>query len=555
METTREEAAPTFPTWRRRLEEASNGALPQERERFLQVLRAVGTPMIDGADVHFIYYGPDAHRVRLVGEFNEWSRQGIPMSPLGDTGFFFHTMQVRGPARVEYKFIVDGEWLTDPFCQNTIDNGIGEQNSSFVVGDFKEPPELEENPAIPHGRVEEFDFESRHLSNTRRVYIYLPPHYGADTTQRFPTLYVHDGGEYLTRARLATVLDNLIHGQEISPLIAVMVDPVDRMREYWANENYGRFTEEELLPFVDKKYRTLARREARGVIGASLGGLISTYLALSRPHLFSKVGGQSSALFLLEEARLSGLASEIRKRFTVLPPGWREPKPLSALVEELRAPIAFYFDVGKYEPQFIPAHHRLVPLLEAKGCPCFFQELTGGHNWTSWRAHLKDMFTFLWKTPLPQATDAEVSEVTPPSEPSAAPQREQPDFNTLFGRFLTQWDRFFPGWLRPSGWDPTTEIVADGETLILKIALPGFSPRDIEVLVIGKQIVIKGEHATPLQEGFRLFSSAASRRFERIFPLPEGVNADQLSARAHDGVLEIIMPTPWVPRRVPIEVK
>ena len=54
------------------------------------------------------------------------------------------------------------------------------------------------------------------------------------------------------------------------------------------------------------------------------------------------------------------------------------------LVEELRSPIAFYFDVGKYEPQFIPAHHRLVPLLEAKGCPCFFQELTGGHNWTSW---------------------------------------------------------------------------------------------------------------------------------------------------------------------------
>src|SRR2546428_210720 len=86
---------------------------------------------------------------------------------------------------------------------------------------------------------------------------------GDGAAQRFPTLYVHDGGEYLTRARLATVLDNLLHSREIPPLIAVMVDPVDRAREYWANEDYGRFTEEELLPYIDEHYRTLAQREAR----------------------------------------------------------------------------------------------------------------------------------------------------------------------------------------------------------------------------------------------------------------------------------------------------
>ena len=115
----------------------------------------------------------------------------------------------------------------------------------------------------------------------------------------------------------------------------------------------------------------MARREFRGVIGASLGGLISTYLALSRPQLFAKAGGQSSAFFMAEEN-------------------------LTALAGGLAASIAFYFDVGAYEPQFIPAHRRLVPLLEAKGCPCVFQELAGGHNWTSWRAHLKDFLTFFW---------------------------------------------------------------------------------------------------------------------------------------------------------------
>jgi enterochelin esterase-like enzyme len=38
----------------------------------------------------------------------------------------------------------------------------------------------------------------------------------------------------------------------------------------------------------------------------------------------------------------------------------------------------------------------LVEALKARGCRCFFQELAGGHNWTSWRAHLKDLLEFLW---------------------------------------------------------------------------------------------------------------------------------------------------------------
>src|SRR5258705_10436365 len=140
METKREEAAPTFPTWRRRLEEAPDQQLPEGVDRVLHVLKAVGAPMIDGAAVHFIYYGPDAHQVSLVGEFNQWSPRGIEMTQLRDTGLFHHTMQVRGPARIEYKFIVDGEWVTDPFFPNAIYNAIREQNSSFVLGDFLEPP-------------------------------------------------------------------------------------------------------------------------------------------------------------------------------------------------------------------------------------------------------------------------------------------------------------------------------------------------------------------------------------------------------------------------------
>jgi HSP20 family molecular chaperone IbpA len=266
-------------------------------------------------------------------------------------------------------------------------------------------------------------------------------------------------------------------------------------------------------------------------MGASLGGLISTYLALSRPHLFSKVAGQSSAFFL-------------------------EQDKIAALARNLNEPLTFYFDVGKYEPQFIPAHRRLVPLLEAKGSSCFFQELAGGHNWTSWRAHLKDLLTFLWGGGIPSSHVSDKPEVEPIPPPVWEPTELQWDMDALLNRFLSGWERLFPGWLRPSSWDPQTEIAMEGDKLICRIALPGVDPRNLEVLVVGPQLVIRGERKASTQgqgdgNSFPLYRS----QFERTFPLPEGVNADNLTARYHNGVLEIAMPAPkgMTPRRIPIE--
>jgi len=366
----REEAAPTFETWRRRLEAAQDRGA--EVERFLQVLRALGTPMIDGSAVTFVYHDPQARRVAVAGEFNQWCRTGelAMMEQIDESAIFHYTLNLSEPARLEYKFIVDDEWKLDPFCQNVVDNGIGGQNSYFVVGDFREPPELEWVDDIRHGHVEEFEFESERLANRRAVYVYLPPDYDEGATP-LPALYVHDGGEYLNRARLPVVLDNLIHAGEVAPLIAVMVDPVNRMAEYLMNEAYANFVYSELLPDIDGRFRTLARPEGRGVIGASAGGLISVYLALERPDLFSRVASQSGAFFIAHDRILN-------------------------LARSAHAAQSFYFDVGKYEQRFIAAHLDLVETLEARGCRCFFQELAGGHNWTSWRAHLKELLMFLW---------------------------------------------------------------------------------------------------------------------------------------------------------------
>src|SRR5215831_5760295 len=79
MATGREEAAPTFSTWKGRLEGVDISHRHEEVARFVEVLRAVGTPMIDDLEVNFVYCDPHANRVQLAGEFNQWGRRGGPI--------------------------------------------------------------------------------------------------------------------------------------------------------------------------------------------------------------------------------------------------------------------------------------------------------------------------------------------------------------------------------------------------------------------------------------------------------------------------------------------
>jgi enterochelin esterase-like enzyme len=90
--------------------------------------------------------------------------------------------------------------------------------------------------------------------------------------------------------------------------------------------------------------------------------------------MFSKVGGQSSALHYAENE-------------------------LNVLLDKVHdVSLSFYLDVGTYEPRFIPANRRFVSRLQQKGWPCRYQEVAGAHNWTTWRSHLKDLLISLWGT-------------------------------------------------------------------------------------------------------------------------------------------------------------
>jgi len=84
----REEAAPSFDTWRQRLEEAyaKPAAVKEEIEaqaaRFTEMLKVLGTPMIDGPMVHFVYSDSAARQAAVTGEFTQWAVAPLPMTQI-----------------------------------------------------------------------------------------------------------------------------------------------------------------------------------------------------------------------------------------------------------------------------------------------------------------------------------------------------------------------------------------------------------------------------------------------------------------------------------------
>jgi glucoamylase len=340
-----------------------------------QLRKAERSPLVEGEQVTFVYRGK-AKRVEVVGDFTSWSPRRLVLNELAGTDVKYLTLKFERDARAEYKLIADGEWINDPLSTSKLDNGVGGFNNFFAMPGYR-PSALAETKWDLRGTLEKLDAPTALLEGgKRRLQVYLPPGY-AGGAGRFPVLYLQDGSEYVARARAAHIADQLIAQGRVAPFIIVFVDPVNRFKEYWANDRFAQFMATELVPFVDARYRTRAERDARALMGASLGGTISVWTALRHGDVFARVAGQSTAFQIDDERVVTTLA---------------------ALDERARAarPLKFYFDVGLLEPIW-KVNRRVRVLLAGKGYPVVYRESAAGHNWTTWRDQLADALTGVWR--------------------------------------------------------------------------------------------------------------------------------------------------------------
>jgi enterochelin esterase family protein len=168
------------------------------------------------------------------------------------------------------------------------------------------------------------------------------------------------------------LLDYLHSRKEISAPVAVFIPPVNRSPEYTGSQRelFGRFIVEEVLPYVESRYRVDKNARLRANLGASAGGHISFYLAFKYPNVFGLGAGQSSYI-----------SSELQS--------------LAAAAQNLS--LRFYVDVGTYDLSGFPLTNRAWRTqLMSRGFAVQYAEFYEGHSWGNWRAHIDEALRFLF---------------------------------------------------------------------------------------------------------------------------------------------------------------
>ncbi|HOW84942.1 MAG TPA: alpha/beta hydrolase-fold protein [Candidatus Aminicenantes bacterium] len=268
--------------------------------------------------------------------------------------------------------------------------------------------------AAPAQVLEGLKLSSAVLGRDVAYAVYLPPGYES-STQRFPVVYLLHGytdneSGWIQFGEVQLAADRAIADREIPPMIIVMPDGGVT---FYINDAAGRvryedmFTQE-LIPFIDRTYRTRPDRRFRGVAGLSMGGWGTLVYALRHPDLFSAGAAFSAAVWSDEDilgmkqknwddllGPLFGAVGKAgRDRLTAR---FRETSPLDlarSLPEDSLKQVRYYIDCGD-DDFLIGGNCALHLLLTDRKIPHEFRVRDGGHAWAYWRSGIVEGLKFI----------------------------------------------------------------------------------------------------------------------------------------------------------------
>ncbi len=331
--------------------------------------RAEGTPLIDGNTATFVWPGDTAPTLR--SDITGWWAGAEPWRMTeAASGVWTYSLDLPPDAYVEYGYFHDNAKLRDPFNPHLVPNGLGSLNNYLAMPDALTRLQNEHRSDVRVGHVISDEIAAPTLTGGRRgVALYRPAAPGP-----YPLLVVFDGKDYLERALLPTMLDNMIADGVIPPLAAVMVNnhPEARIAEYACSEATPTFVIDNLLPWVSAQIPLVDTPGAHAVVGASMGGLISLFIGLREPDLFGHVLSQSGAF------------------------GWRGNQLVFTLAQLTpRPPARVYLSVGEYEWLHGP-NERMRDTLQAAGYDYKYRAFHAGHNYTAWTLDLPHGLRWLY---------------------------------------------------------------------------------------------------------------------------------------------------------------
>jgi enterochelin esterase-like enzyme len=359
-------------------------------------------PNIDSESrVTFRFHAPDAKSVGLqldkryamVRDQNgDWSVTTGPQVP----GFHY------------YWLVVDGQMLNDPASETFF--GVGKQTSGVEIPE--KGVDFYDVKDVPHGEIRERWYFSKTTGASRRIFVYTPPGYDADTGARYPVLYLQHGGGEDERAwgiqgHVNLIMDNLIAEKKAVPMIIVMekgsaTKPGEASQVLpfgggprSASNNRGAFMQafedvviKDLIPMVDSTYRTIPDRDHRAMAGLSMGGMQTFQVTMNHLDMFAYIGGFSGAGGRFGPPGAAPL--DIAKSYNGV---FADSKAFNNKVKLL------WVGVGTAEPKMmhdgIIAFHQA---LDQAGIKHIFYESPGtAHEWQTWRRDLKEFAPLLFQ--------------------------------------------------------------------------------------------------------------------------------------------------------------
>jgi hypothetical protein len=256
------------------------------------------------------------------------------------------------------------------------------------------------------------DVRSAFLGPTRHVEIWLPPGYDDSPSFRYPVLYMADGQNLFDPRIANTGVDwgvdeavmRLVRQGTIPPVIVVGVwSTSERGPEYspWHRAPaYARFLIEELIPRVNREFRTMTGPENTAVMGSSMGGLLSFYLVTRHPEAFGACGCESTHFPISEAVVVQAFPGIVASA---------TPDTVPYVVRDIAAGMRvprgarYRFDYGSLglDSAYGPTHEVVRTWLLGQGLvegrDFVIRRYVGAtHNEASWRARLEDPLTFLF---------------------------------------------------------------------------------------------------------------------------------------------------------------
>ena len=192
-----------------------------------------------------------------------------------------------------YHLTIDGGVFNDPGALNFYGSTRWESGIEIPAHD-KDFYALKN---VPHGNVQQILFPSPSTNTSRRAFVYTPPAYGKDINKRYPVLYLQHGwGEdetaWSNQGHANLIMDNLIADGKIKPFIIVMTYGMTNEIKFGGLRNFDikpfqTVLVDELIPYIDANFATIADQPHRAMAGLSMGGMETKTITLNKPEVFS----------------------------------------------------------------------------------------------------------------------------------------------------------------------------------------------------------------------------------------------------------------------------